>query len=331
MKSLVCIALLCAVAQSTLAQGGLDLIVSTDEIKVLNGGLYEYKNVQISDRGRLVLKGGTTIAAEKFSSGEGATIEFQGSNKDQESISINTYDASGLKFLYINANGKQGSDTPGTGSNGPDGQNAKSIPFGRESTGGGAGGPGAAGGNGGHAANVSLHLPNLKVGSLLRVHANGGSGGHGQQGGQGGKGGNGAIGHPASNGGSGGVGGKGGSAGNAGRISVYLVVSDEATDQDKDFALKTLRLEYANAAGTPGEGGRGGVGGRGGDGANLGGDGTSGSGGGLGGGAGQGAVGQGPGTVPDQRWTVTNVLTQSQYALQYTQTLQKIHEAMKGK
>lgn len=319
------------------AQGGLDLLVATEETKVLDKGQYEYRSVQIADRGRIVLRGGVTIAAEKFSAGDGATIELQGAATAQENISISTFDASGIKFLFINANGKPGQDASGTAGTGPGGRNARAVghsisqPSGRSSGAGGAGAVGAQGGNGGHAANVSLHLPNLKVGSLLRIHATGGNGGRGQQGGQGGKGGEGAAGHPAARGGPGGAGGKGGSAGNAGKISVYLVVADDASEQDKESALKTLRLEYANAAGTPGEGGEGGPGGAGGAGAAGGGDGRRGSGGSLGRGGGQGAVGEGPGTKPEQRWTVTSILTQSQYARQYTETLAKIRASMGAK
>lgn len=319
------------------AQTGLDLIVAAEETKVLESGLYEYRSVQLADRSKLILKGGVTIAAEKLSSGEGATIEYQGAGSTQENISISTFDASELKFLYINASGRSGQDRTGLAGTGSNGRNAYAIghsleyPKGRSARSGGQGGPGAEGEAGKPAANVSLHLPNLKAGSLLRIHATGGSGGKGQQGGQGGKGGEGAAGHPAKNGGPGGPGGRGGAAGKAGKISVYLVVADNATEQDRDWAFKTLRLEYANAAGTPGEGGKGGPGGRGGSGAVLGGTGSSGSGGGLGAGGGQGSIGVGPASHPDERWIVTSILTQSQYAQQYTQTLQKIREAMKSK
>jgi hypothetical protein len=48
----------------------------------------------------------------------------------------------------------------------------------------------------------------------------------------------------------------------------------------------------------------------------------------LGSGGRQGSAGDSPLTRPDQHWTVTSILTQSQYALQYTQTLQKIRAAM---
>jgi hypothetical protein len=111
---------------------------------------------------------------------------------------------------------------------------------------------------------------------------------------------------------------------------VYLVVADDAAPVDRDTALKTLRLEYANAAGTPGEGGPSGPGGSGGSGAPLGGDGSRGSGGGLGAGGGQGSIGIGPASHPDQRWVTTSILSQSQYARQYTETLLKIREAMRA-
>jgi hypothetical protein len=321
------------VSRSVIAQNGLDLLVASEETKTLPGGQYEFRSVQIADRGKLVLTGGVTIATQKLSSGEGATIQFDGTSLAQENISISTFDASGLRFLYINADGKSGKDQVGIAGTGPNGRDGKgpgysvSYPGGRSSGAGGAGAPGAVGGNGGPAANVSLYLPNLRVGSLLRIHAIGGTGGKGQQGGQGGKGGEGATAHPASAGGPGGPGGQGGAAGNAGKISVYLIVADAATEQDKDAALQTLRLEYANSAGNPGAGGLAGPGGPGGSGAPLGGDGTRGSGGSLGAGGGQGAVGIGPATQPDQRWVVTDILTQSQYAQQYTQTLQKIRAA----
>jgi hypothetical protein len=315
------------------AQNGLDLIVATEETKTLAAGQYEYRSVEIANRGKLILSGAVTIATERFASGEGATIEHQSVSPQQENISISTFDASGLSFLYINANGKSAPDRTGMAATGGGGRSAHatghsfSEPNGRSSKAGGGGAAGAIGEDGQHAANVSLYLPNLKVGSLLRIHANGGSGGKGQQGGRGGTGGEGAFGHPASNGGSGGPGGRGGSAGNAGKISVYLIVADNATEQDRDSVLRALRLEYGNSAGTPGEGGPGGPGGPGGSGAAGGGDGTRGSGGGLGAGGGQGSTGEDSATKPDQRWTVTNILTQSQYAQQYTQTLQKIRDA----
>jgi hypothetical protein len=320
--------------QTVFAQGALDLLVATEETKVLQPGQYEFRSVQIADRGKVIVKGTVTIASEQFSAGEGATIEYQGTSTVQDNLSISTLDASGLRFLYINGSGKSGVDATGLAATGGGGRNAYAVGHsisnatGRSSQSGGQGAAGTPGGDGHHAANVSLQLPNLKVGSLLRIHANGGSGGRGQQGGQGGKGGEGAAGHPASAGGQGGLGGRGGAAGNAGKIVVQLVVTDDANNQDRENALKALRLEYANSAGTPGEGGPGGPGGQGGAGAALGGDGSRGSGGGLGAGGGQGATGEDSATKPDQRWTVTSILTQSQYAMQYTQTLQKIRAAM---
>lgn len=319
------------------AQNGLDLIVPAEGTQVLEKGLYEYRSVQIGVRGRLVVKGGVTIAAEKFSAADGATLEYKSDSMTQENISISTFDASGLTFLYIDASGRDGANQTGAAAGGPPGRNAHKTGYsiselnGRSANRGGPGATGARGGIGQPAANVSLHLPNLRVGSLLRIHATGGSGGKGQQGGQGGKGGEGAFGHPAADGGPGGAGGEGGAAGDAGKISVYLVVADDATDADKDSTLKTLRLEYANAAGTPGEAGPGGPGGGGGSGAVGGGSGTGGSRGSLGSGGGQGAVGIGPASKPNERWIVTSILTQSQYAKQYAETLQKIREAMSVK
>lgn len=316
------------------AQSGIDLLIAVEETKVLDEGLYEFRSIKIANRGKLVLKGGVTIATETFSADDGATIELQSNTTNQKTISINTLDASGLKFLYINANGKKGADQTGSAPPGPNGNNARPTggslryPNGSPSTRGTMGNTGASGENGLPAANVNLHLPNIKIGSLIRIHAIGGSGGKGQQGGQGGRGGEGAFGHPAAQGGLGGPGGSGGAAGDAGKIVVYLVVSDDATEQDRDTALKTLRLEYANSAGTPGEGGPGGLGGPGGSGAPGGGDGRGGASGSLGAGGGQGAIGLGPSTRPDQRWVVTDIITQSQYALQYTQNLLKIRAAM---
>jgi hypothetical protein len=335
MRVLYAITLLLA-SMTVRASPGLDLIVASEETKTLEKGMYEFRSVHIAERGKLILNGGVIIATEKLSSGEGATLQYRNAAAHQENISLSTFDASALKFLFIDASNESGADATGMAATGPGGRNAYKTghslkyPNGRSSHGGGRGGTGAAGQDGKHAANVSLHLPNLRVGSLIRIHAVGGSGGKGQQGGRGGKGGEGAFGHPASNGGPGGPGGRGGAAGNAGKISVYLVVADDASESERDSTLKTLRLEYANSAGTPGEGGSGGPGGPGGSGAFGGGDGTRGSGGGLGAGGGQGSIGMGPASHPDERWVVTSVLTQSQYAKQYTETLQKIREAMRG-
>lgn len=323
-----------AFAPQAHGQSGLDFIVAAEETKTLESGMYEFRNVQIMNGGKLVLKGGVTIASESFSSDNGAQIEYASNSSAQENISISTFDASGLRFLYISANGKSGADISGQASAGGKGRDAYKIshsisyPGGRDCHRGGGGAKGATGEGGHHAANVGLHLPNLKVGSLLRIHANGGSGGKGQTGGSGGLGGEGAAGHPACDGGAGGAGGNGGRAGDAGKISVYLVVADDASESDKEEAFKTLRLEYANNSGTPGAPGNGGSGGSGGRGAVFGGDGTSGSGGSLGAGGSQGGTATSSLTEPGKHWTVTSVLTQSKYALQYTQTLQRIRQAM---
>lgn len=314
--------------------GAGELIVSAGETKTLPGGQYAFSTLRIERGAKLIVTGGVVIVTGRLAAEEQAAIEYQGHANTQELISISALDASGLQFLYINASGKAGMNGP-DGGPGPKGRDAYAVghnlryPSGRSSGTGGAGSGGGSGEAGQPAANVSLYLPNLRATSLLRVHAIGGSGGAGGTGGSGGQGGEGAAGHPASNGGVGGPGGPGGGAGSAGKISVSLVVADSTNERDQEAALKTLRLEYSNSAGTPGAGGAGGLAGTGGRGAFMGGDGSGGSRGSLGLGGGQGSVGEGPASNPDQRWVVTNVLTQSQYAQQVTQTLQAIREAMR--
>ena len=314
-------------ADAAQAQLGESLILSAEEERTLEPGIYSFQRVELGEGATLKLKGSTNIATNSLVTASQSAIVYERDNKgDPDTVAVVAADASGMRFLYIESNGVDAPDQQGRAATGGNGRNAR-APFhsrsdwdGRSAHSGGTGAPGTSGIPGGNAANVSLHLPNVRPGSTLRIHANGGDGGRGQQGGAGGKGGEGATGRPAKRGGNGGSGGVGGNGGAAGKIFVYLMVDDEHTDADVDEAMRSLRVQVQNAGGVAGQGGPGGPGGPGGAGAPLGGDGSSGSGGSLGPGAPAGEAGDGPGR-DESEWTTIDVLTKTQHARHLTYVL----------
>ncbi|RLP54543.1 MAG: hypothetical protein D6160_10990 [Ketobacter sp.] len=320
------------VAQAGFAQNlGKELVLGEGEVRMLPSGAYEFTTIVLGKNSTLETDGSLTLVSEKFSSVDGASIEYTGAQTQINAVknfNIQTLDASGVQFLYIKADGADAPDKERQAAQGGNGRDARKVghswsePKGRSSSRGGAGAIGSSAQNGEHAANISLHLPLIKPGSTLRLHANGGDGGKGQQGGAGGQGGDGAAGHPPSSGGDGGQGGNGGNGGNAGKVFVYLVVNDEMPDDSQEDLLKSLRLDVGASGGALGSGGEGGARGQGGSNGGSGhGRGSRGS---IGPSGGDGQPGVDSSVNPKDRWVVVDVLPASRYAAVYTQTLSKI-------
>lgn len=317
-------------------QIGETLMLGEGEVRSLPAGMYEFKKLSLGKNSTLQVPGSLTLAIEKLESADGASIEYTASTSrvsETKNITIQTLDASGVQFLVVKASGADAAAVAGQGPGGGGGRNARHVghslsqPGGRSSHRGGGGGKGGDAAHGEGAANVSMHLPNIKPGAVVRIIANGGNGGTGQRGGNGGGGGDGARGHPPSRGGDGGPGGRGGNGGSAGRAFVYLVVNDDLPEDEQNDLIRTVRVDVRAAGGVRGSGGSGGAGG--GGGANGGSGHSRASRGSIGPAGRDGSPGSDSNTNPRDRWVIVDVLPISRYAALYSQTLSKIRAAIR--
>lgn len=310
-----------------------DLIVAEGETRFLPAGQYEYRNISLHENSKIETDGSLTLLSETLESKKGATILYKPSLSRQnwvKNITITPFDASKVKFLTVVANGADAASLTGEPVQAAHGRNALSPNIkrlkGRSARVGQNGTNGKNGSHGEHAGNVALYLPNIKPGTKIKIIANGGNGGNGQKGGKGGNGGDGARLHPPKKGGNGGSGGKGGNGGNAGKIGVYMVVKDGTSQEKQKELLETIKIDAQSSAGARGVGGTGGDGGQGGPrGSSSHAKASDGSRG-LDGDAafGESVRGKDSKSSPSERWTVIDVLFDTQYAQKATQILSKI-------
>lgn len=252
-----------------------DLVVTEGQSYTIDPGAHHFRTLHIGKDSKLILKGSTSIVANKFVTNDGAEIIYADDpnvSREKDTFTLHALDASGIDDLKIIANGNNGADASQTRApDGAAGRNAQSrmihgewyeVPYWKSetSTPGHQGHNGAPGSNGQHAMDVTLYLPGVHHSTNILVEAFGGDGGKGQPGGYGGKGGDASNLHLSSNGGPGGNGGKGGNGGDAGKITIYLIPSADAGNTSTN-PLDWISVKPLSQAGIPGAGGDVGVGG----------------------------------------------------------------------
>lgn len=308
-----------------------ELVVEEGQEKAIARGNHRLRLLDIHRNGTLVFDGPTVIFCDRMTTEQGARIVYRSSAAltTDNHFDIWSLDASGVNYLEIIGDGKNGLDykgkaraadgAPGRGATNPKWDDAD----GRAGAPGGGGANGAPGGNGEPAVDFMLNFPLLPPGAEVRISAVGGNGGSGQNGGEGGRGGSGAKLHGAKDGGPGGAGGRGGDSGDAGIVALFIVVPDEVYGDRarRNETLNTIRVTVNTAAGNVGDGGSGGIGGPRGDhkGPNIGrgnpGQGASGRDGEM------GQPGNGPTEDRKSAWVKVDLMAQSAYQAYYAQQI----------